>query len=225
MGAAKRALKDSQPEHLRRLRWSTFPQRADIMSRIKAASPWSTFTWSRWASGVLLLGAAIIASLVSDYRLLALAVPCGFGVHTFARRSLSKSLHAAIPVVLFAATLTLLQVIVRMPVTLLAAQAVAVFLFVSAAFRIVPWAASVARISPHSRLFAFALYALFTRHFFFILTGEAMRLFRARSQCIIRPYGKGAFRSLAAALASLFSRSLLRAERFYAAQLLRGLAE
>ena len=182
-------------------------------------------TGARWVCGFALLGAALGVSLTHDYRLLVLAVSCGLGAHTLAYGSLSKSLHAALPVALFGATLTLLQLITRMPVTALAAQTVVIFLLVSAAFRIVPWAASLAGIGPRSRFYALVLYALFTRHFFFILTGEAMRLFRARALCITRPYGKGAFRSLAAALVSLFSRSILRAERFYAVQLLRGLAE
>ena len=180
---------------------------------------------ARWAAGILLLGTAVTIPLAGDYRLLTLALPCGLAAHTLAWRNLSKSLHATVPVVFFAATLVLFQVITRMPVTTLAAQTVAIFLFVSAAFRIVPWAASLAGVGPRSRFFALALYALFTRHFFVILTSEALRLFRARALCISRPYGKGSFRSLVSALASLFSRSLLRADRFYAAQLMRGLAE
>lgn len=180
---------------------------------------------TRWAGGVLLLGAAVAVSMTDNWVLLALALPAALVSHALAWKNLSRSLYAALPVVLFAAALVLLQVLARVPVTNLAARTVAIFLFTSAAFKTLPWASSLARVEPGSRSFALALYALFIRHFFSILSSETLRLFRARGLSISRPYGKGSFRSLVAALAAFFSRSLVRAERFYAAQLLRGLTE
>jgi energy-coupling factor transporter transmembrane protein EcfT len=69
------------------------------------------------------------------------------------------------------------------------------------------------------------LFALFIRHFAMIFASESRRVLQARSLGISRTYGRGWFRSLVAALVALIGRSLSRAERFYAAQSLRGFTE
>jgi len=180
---------------------------------------------ARWACGILLLGVSVAVSLTDNYLLLIITLSAGLAAHALAWKNLSRSLYATLPVVVFAAALTLLQVLTRIPVTSLAAKTLTIFLFTASAFRIIPWQNSLAAVHPGTPSFAVALYILFIRHFFYILSGEALRLLRARGLSISRPYGKGSFRSLVGALAAFFNRSLLRAERFYAAQLLRGLAE
>lgn len=76
-----------------------------------------------------------------------------------------------------------------------------------------------------SRMWAPALLFFFVRHFLLILGQEARRALVARSLAARRLYGAGGFSSLVWALVSLLGRALARAERFYAAQWLRGLAE
>ena len=69
-----------------------------------------------------------------------------------------------------------------------------------------------------------ALLALFVRHFAGILTAESRRMLTARSLAAPFRCGPWSFRSLSFAVAAVFSRSFDRAERFYAAQRLRGIA-
>jgi hypothetical protein len=140
-------------------------------------------------------------------------------------KNLSAALRSALPVVLFAVVLVVMQWLAAVPVTILAAKVLAVFLFSTAAFRLLPWTDAFATTRPGSTLHGFFLYLLFVRHFVIILQSEASRVLHARALCLARPYGRGALASLVWGLVSLFSRSLVRAERFYAAQLLRGFGE
>jgi len=179
----------------------------------------------RWASGLGLLVATVAVVVVDNPFWLVGALVVGFALRAGIWRNLSASLRSALPVVLFAVAIVLMQWLARVPVTSLAAKTLAVFLFSTAAFRLLPWTDAVAATRPGTAFHGFLLYLLFTRHFVNILTVETSRILQARSLCVVRPYGRGAFSSLAWGLASLFSRSLARAERFYAAQLLRGFAE
>ena len=104
-----------------------------------------------------------------------------------------------------------------------AAKILVVYWLSSSAIRLIPWNDFGYILHPGSKLAPFALYLLFIRHFSLILAGEARRLLTARSRSVFRSYGRWSFRSLTAALASLFMRAMNRAERFYAAQLLKGL--
>jgi hypothetical protein len=131
-------------------------------------------------------------------------------------------MRATLPVTLFALIITLLQLLWRQLDVTIAAKTLAVFWFSTTAFRLVPWPRLVGAIHPGSRFSALVLYLLFIRHFACILTSESRRLFNARSYSIVNPHGRWAFRSLAAALVMLFLRVMIRAERFYAAQLLKG---
>jgi len=179
----------------------------------------------RIVGAVTMLAAVVEIAILDNLCWLSLGLLAGLVCYLAIWRNVARALRAALPILVFALSLTAVQIIFGMPVTNLAGKAVASFFFITSAFRIYPWANLIAGVSPGSPLFMLTCYLLFVRHFFFIFTSEAVRLLQARSLCITEPYGRGSFRSLVAALASLFERSLLRAERFYAAQLLRGLAE
>jgi hypothetical protein len=140
-------------------------------------------------------------------------------------RSISKAMRAMLPIALFVLTLILLQWLYRRPDIMVAAKTLAVFWLTTAAFRWIPWSDLAGAIRPGSRASALILYLLFVRHFASILVVEAGRLLHARSRAVPKAYGHWAFRSLAAALVSLFVRAAIRAERFYAALLLKGLVE
>jgi hypothetical protein len=130
-----------------------------------------------------------------------------------------------VPVLLFAGFLPLLQWVCGMPVTSLWLRTILVFAVATAVVRLPPWGSIVFRVRPSSPLHLVSLFALFVRHFAWILAAEGRRAFIARALAVPKPYGPGSFRSLAFAVSSFFSRALTRAERFHAAQLLRGIGE
>jgi energy-coupling factor transporter transmembrane protein EcfT len=176
--------------------------------------------------GVLLLAAAAAAAaLIPDPHWLLIAVLLGLLLRAVAWRSFRSSLRATVPIVLFAGILALMQWVSSTPVSLLPLKTIAVFLFSTTALRILPGSQIIAAARPGSAFFELVLFALFVRHFAAILVKESERVLQARSLRVSRPWGRGSFRSLVAAVAALLGRSLVRAERFYAAQLLRGLAE
>jgi hypothetical protein len=72
-------------------------------------------------------------------------------------------------------------------------------------------------------LYRLFLFAHFTRHFAAILAEEARRMLIARKMAAPRLYRRGGFSSLVHSLTAVFRCSLIRAERFYAAQRLRGI--
>ena len=110
-----------------------------------------------------------------------------------------------------------------MPVTLLWLKTILVFAVATTVVRFLPWGRFLFRVRPSSALHLVSLFALFVRHFAWILAAEGKRAFTVRALVVPKPYGPGSFRSLAFAVSSFFSRALTRAERFYAAQLLRGI--
>ncbi len=63
------------------------------------------------------------------------------------------------------------------------------------------------------------------RHFTEILIAETQRTLQARAMCAPSLFRVGGCSSLAYALASIFRRALIRAERFYAAQTLNGIVQ
>jgi len=173
----------------------------------------------------MLLAAAAAASGGWDAPLLVLAILAGIVVHWAVHRGFRTALWLAGPVLLFSAVLIVLQWVggaadIRLPM-----RTVAVFLLTTGAFRVLPWSAMAGGISSRSRLYMPVLFLLFVRHFAEILLAEARRALQARSLCISRSFGRAAFSSLAWAIAALFRRALQRAERFYAAQIVGGLAE
>jgi len=175
-----------------------------------------------FAAPLIPLTAAVAVAFTLNTLWIISALLAGFLLHILAWRSLLKSLRATLPVALFALVITLLQLLWHQLDLTIAAKTLAVFWFSATAFRLVPWPSLAGAIHPGSRLSALALYLLFIRHFAFILTSESRRLFNARSYSVVKPHGRWAFRSLAAALVTLFLRAMIRAERFYAAQLLKG---
>jgi hypothetical protein len=179
----------------------------------------------RILAALLLIAAAVGAALTSNLPGLLAAVGGGLALRFVLWRGVSKALRSALPIVAFAAILVALQWLSHAQARTLPLNALAVFLLSTAGFRIFPWTRFVSARRAQSRAFTAVLFALFVRHFAAIFAQEAGRVFQARALSITKPWGRGAFRSLAAAVAGVFSRALARAERFYAAQLLRGLAE
>lgn len=132
---------------------------------------------------------------------------------------------ARIGILIFAAVLAAAEFLLsrRPPLLairmLLAAAAGLVF------FRAVPWL-RIARWSLRRRnLRNIALYFLFIAHFLRIFVEEIVSLFRAWRLAVPRRWRARWWGSLARAAASLFPRTLRRAERFYAALLVKGLAQ
>lgn len=179
----------------------------------------------RVVSALVLLVAAVMVAVVSNQTWLLIAIIGGFVLRTIVSRSAPRALRSTLPVVLFAAVLALMQWVASQSISSLPLQTVAVFLFSATAFGIFPWSETFSAVRPSSTLFGLVLFALFIRHFAMIFASESRRVLQARSLRISRTYGRGWFRSLVAALAALIGRSLSRAERFYAAQFLRGLTE
>jgi hypothetical protein len=179
----------------------------------------------RYTAAVALLAAAVGVAAVEAPPAVLGAVLAGFVLRAVVWGSIGSSLRSTFPVVVFAALLAGMQWVSGMPVSSLPLKMLAVFLLGTVAFRILPWSGMVIAVRPDSVLFSLVLYAMFVRHFAEIFRGEALRLFQARALCLSRSFGPGWFRSLVAAVAALFRGALMRAERFYAAQSLRGLAE
>lgn len=90
--------------------------------------------------------------------------------------------------------------------------------------RAVPWARAARWALARPRWRAAALYFLVLAHFLRILAGEIRSLFHAWRLAAPRQWSPTWWTSLAHATASLFPRVLRRAERFYAALLVREMA-
>ncbi len=137
--------------------------------------------------------------------------------------SLRRALIALWPVVFFAVVLVLLQwaggtIRLELPV-----KTVGVFAFVSAAIRLLPWGRWTRRFRPGSAFYAPVLFLMIVMHFVAVLRAEARRALVARNIAAPMRCRPGWYRSLAWAMAGILRRTLERAERFYAAQSLRGL--
>lgn len=161
---------------------------------------------------------------------IALAVPPFFlsllvlllaAVHALRVRSLRGVFARFAPVLLFAAGVYALQALAGTGDLKLSLRIV--FLF--AAVRLASSACIARGVAiPRQRLlYRLFLFAQFVRHFATILMTEAQRALVARRMAAPSLYSKSGLRSLAYALSGILERSLFRAERFYAAQLLRGL--
>jgi len=179
----------------------------------------------RLAGALTLLVTAVFAATVADPLWLLVAVFLGFALRIALWHSLAKCFRSALPIVIFAGVLALMQWISQTPVSLLPLKAVALYLLSTLAFQVLPGTELMLAFRPGSGLYLSALFAFFVRHFAAIFAREAERVLQARALCISETYGRGSFRSLVAAVVALFSRAVNRAERFYAAQSLRGLAE
>jgi len=169
----------------------------------------------------LLVIAAFVAFTHYVWILLS-ALPIGFGFSIIAWKSAIKAMRALLPITIFVLALGLVQWVYHEPDLSVAAKTLAVFWLTASAFRLIPWTQFGNAFRPGSRLSAFMLYMLFIRHFALILIGESRRLLTARSRTVFKPYGRWSFRSMVSSLAALFLRAMNRAERFYAAQMLKG---
>jgi hypothetical protein len=177
---------------------------------------------ARLALSVLLLAAAAVSTRLRGAPL-AVAVALVLLPLLCLRRERVRLLAASLPILVFAATLVALQAWAGAVDLAIPLRAMAVFLLTTTAARVAPWEWAAGRLSPAGRLYAVGLFLLFVRHFTAILAEESRRTLRARAllaPALLRPAG---FSSLAHALASIFRRALVRAERFYAAQLLNGI--
>jgi len=136
---------------------------------------------------------------------------------------LLRHLAAFLPVIFFAGTLALFQWLAGMPVTGLWWKTILICAGATVLVRWLPWDRWLLGAQRRGLLFRTALFFLFVRHFAFVLLAESRRALIARRLSAPRKYGPFAFRSLACAVASLFGHSLVRAERFYAAQWVRSI--
>lgn len=176
----------------------------------------------RYSSGVALLGLAVLSILTPHAGVLAACAAGGLVVRPVVFRGRAAWL-SAVPIVVFAGGLALLEIVTQGRVSRAPVRALAVFSLLTAASRVWPWPDLLGRIRPGGLLWAPALFALVTRHFVEILQTETVRVVRAWSWRAPHRFGPLAFRSLSLALVAIFTRCWIRAERFYAAQRLRGL--
>lgn len=171
---------------------------------------------------ITLLAAAAMVAFTHHVWILAGALPLSFGLNIIVWKSVVKSLRALLPITIFVLAIGLIQWIYHEPDLEIAAKTLAVFWLTASAFRLIPWSQSGNAFRTGSRLSASLLYLLFIRHFALIFAEESKRLLTARSRTVFKPYGRWSFRSIVSAIASLFLRAMNRAERFYAAQMLKG---
>lgn len=176
----------------------------------------------RLAAAVLLI-AALGAVLTSDLATLLALVAAGLLLHFAMAPGLGSGLRRLAPVFIFAGLLAGLQWLGGAAEPRLALKTIAVFVLAVPAARVVRWEELLARSQPGSLVFSAALFLLLVRHFVLVFGGEARRLLTAQSLAAPRRWRHGWWSSLVWALAALFRRALVRAERFYAAQLVRGL--
>lgn len=170
-----------------------------------------------------LLVAAAIVAFTQYVWILVGALPVSFALCIIVWKSVTKALRALLPITIFVLALGLVQWLFHELDLEVAAKTLAIFCLTASAFRLIPWSQSGNAFRPGSQLSASVLYLLFIRHFALILTEESKRLLTARSRTVFKPHGRWSFRSIVSALAALFLRAMNRAERFYAAQMLKGL--
>lgn len=179
----------------------------------------------RFASAMVLLVVAVVSATLDAPLFLLTTTLLALLLRVVLWRGLMHALRPMIPIVLFAGVLATMQWISQSAVSALPLKTVLVFLLSTAAFRILRWDEMSSAVRPGSRLFVPFLFTLFLQHFAAILRVESRRVLQARALRISHLWGRGGLRSLAAAVAAIVGRSLDRAETFYAAQSLRGLAE
>jgi hypothetical protein len=179
----------------------------------------------RGLAGVILLLAALGCVVCRSGWWLGLLMAAGFIFYRLTCHSWRQALRSCLPVLMTATAFWVMQQFASSPASLLPLKMVAVFLFTSAAFRIFPWMEILLRTPRETLRFQVALYLFFIRHFVVILGDESLRLLRAWRWTHRGLHGRVLIRSLAGAMTGLFSRCFIRAEHFFAAQLLKGLAE
>jgi hypothetical protein len=179
----------------------------------------------RGVAGVILalLAVGLAASMNGVW--LGLMTGAGFIIYRLTCHCWRQALGSSLPLLGTALGLWVLQRIVSSPASLLPIKMIGVFLFTSAAFRIFPWMEILLRTPRETLRFQGVLYFFFIRHFVAILGEESLRLLRAWRWTHRGLPRRLLFRSLAGAMSGLFSRCFVRAEHFFVAQLLKGLAQ
>jgi hypothetical protein len=170
---------------------------------------------------ILILFGLVVLLVHGNPAWLAVAAACAAGIEVAIRRTI----RWLVSVLFFCAVLAVLEWIDHRAISALPLKALVSYLALALAFRIMPWMALVRSVPPRSWLFPSVLFFLFIRHFTLTLRDEALRSLTAYRLAVPHPFRRGGMRALAYSLDSFFRRCLLRAERFYAAQLLRGIAE
>lgn len=132
---------------------------------------------------------------------------------------------AWIGLLIFAAVLAAAESILSRRPPLLAARMILAAVAGLLLFRAVPWTHLARWSIRRAGLRDITLYCLFLSHFLRIFLEETLVLFRAWRLAAPRRRRASWWRSLLHATASLFPRTLRRAERFYAALLVKGLAQ
>ncbi len=130
-----------------------------------------------------------------------------------------------IGILIFAAVLAAAESVLFRRPPLLAARMILAAAAGLLLFRAVPWARAARWSIRRSGLRNITFFFLFLTHFLRIFLEETLSLFRAWRLAAPRRWRAGWLRSLLHATASLFPRTLRRAERFYAALLVKGLAQ
>ena len=172
---------------------------------------------------VALLGAALIATrLPAPYAAILVAALLCLRASLDRWRSFWRKL---VPVILFAGTVALLQWINGKTDIAVPVRTIAVCLLLTLATSLAPWEWVASRLAPGSHLYHTGLFLLFVRHFATVLITETGRTLQARATAAPNLLHPGGAMSLVQALVSIIRRTLIRAERFYAAQRLNGIAQ
>lgn len=173
--------------------------------------------------GILLVCAAGVSSIAAEASawLLGLLILLLAVAHFLQSRSLRLVGARFWPILVFTGGVYVLQAFGRGSDLRLSLQIV----FIFAAIRLagvccVTRGIAIPRAKPLYRLF---LFVHFTSHFATILASEARRMLIARRMAAPKLYRRRGLASLAYSVAAVLERSLMRVERFYAAQSLRGL--
>jgi hypothetical protein len=178
----------------------------------------------------IILTAALVVALVlllvhGDFVGLAASAVAAFLIQALLLRDLGKCLGRALPVLLFCAILAVLELTAHRSLSLLTLKTFACYAILSLGVQLMPWTVMARSVSLQSRFFAPVLFLLFVYHFTMILQEEVQRVLTAYRMAAPHPLRHGGLRALAYSLDALFRRCLVRTERFYAAQTLRGIAE
>ncbi len=179
----------------------------------------------RCLAGCGLLVATFLLAFTTRTDALLMALATGFLLFWATRRPLGRALLAAMPVAVTAVLYYLLQLLAGSTAIMLPLKMLVVFLYLSTVLRIFPWDVALSRSRPGSHGFQALLYIHFIGHFVHVFGEETLRVLRAWKWSSRGARGSVRLRALRGTLSGLFLRSLGRAERFYAAQLVRGLAE
>lgn len=182
-------------------------------------------TLFRCLAGCALLVATAALAFTTRRDVLLVSLAGGFLLFWAPRRPLRRALLATAPVAVTAVTYYLLQVLAGSAAIILPLKMMVVFFCLSTALAVFPWEALLSKSRPGSRGFHALLYIHLIGHFLNILGEETLRVLRAWKWSSRGARGSVRLRALRGTLSGLFLRSLGRAERFYAAQLVRGLAE